>query len=345
MARIVAILALPGVQLLDVSGPLDVFAQANAQAGRCVYDLRVVACRGGPIRSSSGVRLVADAVAGQPQGQAQDGGRDTGAEAAEGPERIDTLLVAGAPDAATVQLPARVQAWLRATAARSRRYGSVCTGAFVLAASGLLHKRRVTTHWAAAERLAQVCPSAIIEADSLYVRDGKLRTAAGVTAGLDLALALVEEDLGREIAMQVASQLVMFFKRPGGQLQFSRSGAAQPAGRSALQEVQRWVAAHPEEKHRVPDLAARVGLSPRHFARLFQTEVGMTPAAWVESVRVNAARGLLETSGEAPKRVAARCGFANADMLRRAFIKHVGVTPAEYRRSFDRPEAEGPAAR
>jgi transcriptional regulator GlxA family with amidase domain len=319
MARIVAILALPGVQLLDVSGPLDVFAQANAESGRQAYDLRVVACRPGPIRSSSGVRLLADEVAG---------------EAPEGQDRIDTLIVAGAPDADTAQLPAQVLEWVRTTAARSRRYGSVCTGAFVLAASGLLNKRRVTTHWAAVERLAEVCPSVEIEPDSLYVRHGKLRTAAGVTAGLDLALALVEEDLGREIAMRVASQLVMFFKRPGGQLQFSRSGATQPAGRSALQEVQRWVAAHPEEKHGVPDLAARVGLSPRHFARLFQAEVGVTPAAWVEAARVNAARDLLETAGEAPKRVAARCGFANADTLRRAFVKHVGVTPAEYRRRF-----------
>ncbi|WP_322014314.1 GlxA family transcriptional regulator [Paraburkholderia sp. J12] len=325
MARIVAILALPGVQLLDVSGPLDVFAQANAQAGRTVYDLRVVACRAGPIRSSSGVRLLPDAVAGQ---------IDATNAAHAGLERIDTLLVAGAPDAATAQLPARVREWLRTTASRSRRFGSVCTGAFALAASGLLNKRRVTTHWAAVERLGEACPSVVIEPDSLYVRDGKLRTAAGVTAGLDLALALVEEDLGREIAMGVASQLVMFFKRPGGQLQFSRSGAAQPAGRSALQEVQRWVAAHPEEPHRVPDLAARVGLSPRHFARLFQAEVGVTPAAWVETMRVNAAREIIETSGEAPKRVAARCGFANADTLRRAFIKHVGVTPAEYRRRF-----------
>ncbi|WP_322056139.1 GlxA family transcriptional regulator [Paraburkholderia sp. J63] len=316
MPKIVAILALPGVQLLDVSGPLDVFAQANTETGRTVYDLRVIACRAGPIRSSSGVRLLPDEVAGQTR------------------ERIDTLLVAGAPDAATLQLAPRVLEWLRATAARARRYGSVCTGAFALAASGLLDKRRLTTHWAAVEALAQACPTVSIEADSLYVRDGRLRTAAGVTAGLDLALALVEEDLGREIAMRVASQLVMFFKRPGGQLQFSRKGETRPAGRSALQEVQRWVAANPALAHRVPDLAARVGLSPRHFARLFQAEVGITPAAWVEAVRVDAARELLATQGDAPKRVAARCGFANADTLRRAFIKHMGVTPAEYRRRF-----------
>ncbi|MBN3857282.1 MULTISPECIES: GlxA family transcriptional regulator [unclassified Paraburkholderia] len=326
MPKIIAILALPGVQLLDVSGPLDVFAQANIEAGRTVYDLRVIACRPGPIRSSSGVRLLPDEVAGKTPEHEQ--------------ARIDTLLVAGAPDAATAQLAPRVRDWLRTTAARARRFGSVCTGAFALAASGLLDRRRLTTHWASVEALAQVCPTVSIEADSLYVRDGKLRTAAGVTAGLDLALALVEEDLGREIAMQVASQLVMFFKRPGGQLQFSRKGETRPAGRSALQEVQRWVAANPALAHRVPDLAERVGLSPRHFARLFQAEVGLTPAAWVEAVRVDAARALLETEAEAPKRVAARCGFANADTLRRAFIKHVGVSPAEYRRRFGGPSAE-----
>ncbi|WP_322044594.1 GlxA family transcriptional regulator [Paraburkholderia sp. J67] len=326
MPKIIAILALPGVQLLDVSGPLDVFAQANIEAGRPYYDLRVVACRPGPIRSSSGVRLLPDEVAGKPPERAQ--------------ERIDTLLVAGAPDAATAQLAPRVRDWLRTTASRARRFGSVCTGAFALAASGLLERRRLTTHWASVEALAQACPTVAIEADSLYVRDGKLRTAAGVTAGLDLALALVEEDLGREIAMQVASQLVMFFKRPGGQLQFSRKGETRPAGRSALQEVQRWVAANPALAHRVPDLAARVGLSSRHFARLFQAEVGLTPAAWVEAVRVDAARALLEAGGEAPKRVAARCGFANADTLRRTFIKHVGVSPAEYRRRFGGPAEE-----
>jgi transcriptional regulator GlxA family with amidase domain len=247
-------------------------------------------------------------------------------------EPIDTLLVAGAPNAPALQLPRTVLDWLRDTARRARRHGSVCTGAFALAQAGLLDGRRLTTHWAAVEALALACPQATIDADALYVRDGKLRTAAGVTAGLDMALALVEEDLGRDIAMRVASQLVMFFKRPGGQLQFSRKGEAQPAGRSALQELQRWVAANPADAHSVAGLAERAGLSPRHFARLFQAEVGVTPAAWVETARIAAARVLLETGGEAPKQVAARCGFANADTLRRAFVKHVGVTPAEYRR-------------
>ena len=158
-----------------------------------------------------------------------------------------------------------------------------------------------------------------------------------MTAGLDLALSLVEEDLGREVAMRVAGQLVMFFKRPGGQLQFSRKGQTPPAGRSALQELQRWVTAHPALDHRVPTLAKRLSLSARHFARLFQREIGVTPADWIEEARIDAARRRLEAGQEAPKQVAGLCGFANADTLRRAFVRRVGVTPAEYRKRFVQP--------
>jgi transcriptional regulator GlxA family with amidase domain len=322
MAKTVAVLALPGAQLLDISGPLDVFAQANVEAGRDYYALRIVGCETGPVHSSSGARVLPDLVAGRTE------------------ERFDTLLVAGAPKAHEIRLPAKVIAWLRASALRARRYGSVCTGAFVLAATGLLDGRRITTHWAAADALVQAYPAIAVDEDALYVRDGKLRTAAGVTAGLDLALALVEEDLGRDIAQRVASQLVMFFKRPGGQLQFSRKGETHPAGRSVLQEVQRWVAANPGLPHDVASLAQRAGLSPRHFARLFRTETGTTPASWVEAARVAAARSLLESGMQAPKQVAAECGFANADMLRRAFVKHIGVTPAEYRRQYAHATAQ-----
>ncbi|GLQ51960.1 GlxA family transcriptional regulator [Dyella flava] len=315
MTKTIAMVALQGVQLLDVSGPLDVFAQANIETGEEFYALRVIACEPGPLRSSSGVRLLPDGVAGQDLG-----------------ERIDTLLVAGAPHAGMAVLPPPTVKWLRATAMRSRRYGSICTGAFVLATTGLLDGHRVTTHWAATEDLARAFPTVHIDEDALYVRDRKLRTAAGVTAGLDLALALVEEDLGRDIAKRVAAQLVMFFKRPGGQLQFSRKGETRPMGRSVLQEVQRWVAVNPELDHSIAGMAKHAGLSPRHFARLFHAEVGITPAAWVESARVAAARTLLENGHDTPKQVASKCGFANADTLRRAFKKHVGVTPADYRK-------------
>ncbi|AJW93995.1 GlxA family transcriptional regulator [Burkholderia gladioli] len=316
MSKTIAILAVPGVQLLDVSGPLDVFAQANVEAGKAAYRMLVLACEPGHLVSSSGARLVPDGVVG------------------EALPEIHTLLVAGAPGIGAGGVPVATLDWLRAVPRRCKRFGSVCTGALVLAEAGLLDGRRATTHWASVEALAERCPSATVEADALYVRDGRLRTAAGVTAGLDLALALVEEDLGREIAMRVASQLVMFFKRPGGQLQFSRNGTTAPAGRSVLQDVQRWVATQPELDHSVTSLAGRAGLSPRHFARLFHAEVGVTPAAWVELARVNAARALIETAGDAPKQVAAKCGFANADVLRRAFVKHVGVTPAEYRKRY-----------
>jgi transcriptional regulator GlxA family with amidase domain len=244
----------------------------------------------------------------------------------------DTLLVAGAPTAPRETHSQSLLTWLKATAKRSRRYGSVCTGAFALAAGGLLDRRRVTTHWAEADLLAQRYPLLTVEMDALYVKDGKVRTAAGVTAGLDLALSLVEEDLGRDIAMRVAAQLVMYFKRPGGQMQFSRRGVAQPMGRSVLQEVQRWVVGNPALPHSVEDLAHRAGLSARHFARLFAAEVGTTPGAWIEAARIGAAREMLEVGTTSPKQVAAACGFANADTLRRTFFKHLGVTPAQYRR-------------
>ncbi|GAN78482.1 GlxA family transcriptional regulator [Acidisphaera rubrifaciens] len=316
------LLAMPGVQLLDVAGPLDVFAEANAQTGRAAYRLEVAAAAPGAVVTSSGARLIADRVAG----------------AGTAGDPVDTLLVAGCPKMPDTTPPRRVVDWVRREAPRARRFGSVCSGAFLLAQAGLLDGRRVTTHWAVAARLAAAFPAVTVDSDAIHVRDGRLRTAAGVTAGLDLALALVEEDLGRDTAKQVAAQLVMFFKRPGGQLQFSRDGASLPSGRAILQEVQRYVAANPAAHHDVGSLAARTGLSPRHFARLFRSETGGTPADWVESARVAAARRLLEESRAAPKQVAAQCGFANADTLRRAFQRHVGVTPAAYRRQF-RPDA------
>ena len=315
--RTIAILAVPGVQLLDVAGPVDVFAEANLQAGRQAYRLQVIATGAGDIHSSSGLRLVPDLLAG-----------------ATVPDAVDTLLVAGAPHAGDADPDPATLDWLRRAVPLARRYGSVCSGAFLLAAAGLLEGRRVTTHWAVADRLARAYPGVTVDTDAIHVRDGRLRTAAGVTAGLDLALSLVEEDLGHEVAMRVASQLVMLFRRVGGQAQFSRNSRPAPLGRSVLQEVQRWAAANPAADLRVPALATRAGLSPRHFARLFRHEVGTTPAAWTEQARIAAARRLLEARKGAPKQVAAACGFADANTLRRAFLRHVGITPAEYRKRF-----------
>lgn len=246
---------------------------------------------------------------------------------------FDTLLVAGSPHLHEQPADPALTGWLRAHAKLARRFGSVCSGAFLLARAGLLDGRHATTHWAVAERLAREFPKATIDVDALYVRDGRLRTAAGVTAGLDLALALVEEDLGRALAMKVAAQLVMFFKRPGGQLQFSRRGVTNPVGRSALQETQRYVAANPVGDHSIDHLARRAGISPRHFARLFRSEVGMTPGAWVEMARIEFARHLLEDGRLPPKQVAGQSGFADVDTFRRAFTRRVGVTPTAYRQN------------
>lgn len=317
-SKTVVILVTPGVQVLDVSGPRDVFTEANVQAGSDFYQLRVFGSVPGAIRSSSGVSLMPDAVIGNNLCQ-----------------KIDTLLVVGAPNGIEAWHDTRVIDWLRDVSPSVRRYGSICIGgAFFLAKAGLLHGRRVAAHWAAADRLAQAFPSVTVDPHAIHVRDGRLRTAAGVTAGLDLSLALVEEDLGREVALKVAGQLVMFFKRPGGQMHFSRKGEAPLVGRSGLQEAQRWIAENPAEDLSIANLARRTGLSPRHLTRVFRQEVGVTPATWVKEARVAAARRLLESGEAVPKQVAAECGFANADTLRRVFVRLVGVTPAEYRRRY-----------
>ena len=317
--RVIAILALPDFQLLDVAGPLDVFAEANRQAGHPVYDLRIIATSVGPIRSSSGARVLPDQTVDQPLSA-----------------KADTFLVAGIPNASEFTPAPNLIRWLNKIVPHARRYGSVCTGTFILAKTGFLKNQRVTTHWAVAEGLAKAFPQLSVEANAIHVRDGRVCTAAGVTAGLDLALALVEEDLGRELALNVSSVLVMNFRRTGGQAQFSRKGLAVPAGRSAFRETQRWIAANPAEDLSIPTLAQRVSMSPRHFSRLFKKEVGVTPADWILQCRVDSARTLLESAAP-PKVVAARCGFADVDTFRRAFVRLIGTTPAEYRKSHFAP--------
>jgi transcriptional regulator GlxA family with amidase domain len=317
-SKTIAVLVTPGVQVFDVSGPRDVFAEANVQAGSDVYQLHVFGSAPGAIRSSSGESLMPDSVIGNNPN-----------------EKIDTLLVVGVPNGIEASHDTRVIDWLHDVIPSVRRYGSICAGgAFFLAKAGLLDGRRVAAHWAVADSLAQAFPSVTLDPGATYVRDGRLRTAAGATAGLDLALALVEEDLGREVALKVAGQLVMLIKGLRGQIQFSRKGEADLVGRSALQEAQRWIAANPGEDLSIANLARRTGLSPRHLTRVFRQEVGVTPATWVKEARVAAARRLLESGEAVPKQVAAECGFANADTLRRVFVRLVGVTPAEYRRRF-----------
>ncbi|ATA57809.1 HTH-type transcriptional regulator CdhR [compost metagenome] len=313
----IAILAFPRVQLLDVVGPADIFAEASRQLGDPrAYRVQVIAPDEGALKSSSGLRLMIDATIASHRGA------------------IDTLLVAGSPDVHSVTGNEALKTWLRQQCGRVRRIGSVCSGAFVLAAAGLLSGKKVATHWNAADRLAADYPTTDVDADAIFVRDGNLYTSAGVSAGMDLALALVEEDHGRDLALRVAREMVMFLKRPGGQSQFSAHLAAQTAERSAIREIQDFVLGNLRADLSVPALALQAKMSERNFARIFRLEAGMTPADYVESVRIDAARRRIEESNVSLKGLADEVGYANGDGLRRAFHRRLGVGPADYRKRF-----------
>jgi transcriptional regulator GlxA family with amidase domain len=248
---------------------------------------------------------------------------------------IDTLLVAGAPAVPPIAGDRAVLDWLRRTAPRCRRVGSICTGAFVLGAAGLLDGKRATTHWRFTRELARTHPRVTVEPDSLFVKDGPTYTSAGVTAGIDLALAMVEEDFGRTLALRIARELIVYLKRPGGQSQFSQQLEAQFADVPAIRTLQQWVLDHLREDHAVERLARRVHMSPRNFTRVFRRQTGMTPAEFVESARVDAARLLLEDTNLSIQTVATRVGFGNTNALRRAFLRRRGLGPAEYRHSLN----------
>lgn len=315
----VAILAFPRFQLLDVAGPADVFAEASRQLGQPdAYEVQVLSTEEGMLASSSGLCMAVDVSLANQRGA------------------IDTLLVAGSPNLDDMAGDAALHAWLQLQASKVRRYGSVCTGAFVLAASGLLDGKRVATHWNSTDRLAADYPKTCVEPDAIYVKDGQLFTSAGVTAGMDLALAMVEEDHGRELALKVARTLVMFLKRPGGQSQFSAHLAAQTAEKSGVREIQDYVLANLRDDLSVPLLATRAGMSERNFARTFRTEAGTTPAEFVENARIDAARRLAEDTDLPAKRLADAVGYSNVDGFRRAFGRRLGVSLAEYRRRFAR---------
>jgi transcriptional regulator GlxA family with amidase domain len=317
-ARKVVVVAYPGLQPLDVVGPAEVFTAADAISGGRAYTVEVVASQPSPISAPSGGYAIA------PQ--------KTTARL-RGP--IDTLLVAGAVGAVPSN-DARLVAWIRGAARRSRRVASVCTGAFLLAEAGLLDGRRATTHWLACDELARRYPAIEVDPDPIFVRDGDLWTSAGVTAGIDMALALVEEDLGHAVALQVARGLILFLQRPGGQSQFSSHLSAQRAQREPLRELQDWMADNLDADLRVESLAARANMSPRNFARFFRRETGLTPAAYVEALRVERARQWLEQGAEPVEQVARRCGFGTPETMRRAFDRRVGMAPASYRARFRR---------
>jgi transcriptional regulator GlxA family with amidase domain len=316
----IGVLVFPGVQMLDVVGPIDVFTEGARQARRPdTYQMELIATATGSVRPSNGLAFHADSTL------------DTCS-----PD-IDTLVVAGSPTITTLQHDTQVLDWLRMQAPRVRRLTSVCTGAFLLAQAGLLDGRRATTHWNSTTRLAREFPSVMVEGDPIYVRDGTIYTSAGGSAGMDLALALVEEDLGRDVALKVARELVMFLKRPGGQAQFSAHLAAQTAERTVISAVQAWVLENLDQPLSVDELASRAGMSTRNFSRQFKLDTGMTPAEFVEGARIDSARRMLEETANPLKRVAAWSGFADQNGLRRAFLRRLGVSPADYRSRFQKP--------
>lgn len=317
--RRIVVLAFEGVQPLDLIGPAEVFNTA-ARLESSSYSVEVVARASGPLTSTS-VGLVADRALRNCRGP------------------IDTLIVAGGPGVRDAARDPRTVSWVRAAAERSRRVCSVCTGAFLLAEAGLLDGRRATTHWAGCDRLAARYADVTVERDPIFVRDGEIYTSAGVTAGMDLALALVEDDLGRRTALEVARWLVLFVKRPGGQSQFSTQLAAQVADREPLRELQEWIAGNLGADLSVPALAERAHMSERNFARAFRRELGLTPAAYVEVARVESARMALESAGTPVEAVAEQAGFGTVETMRRAFHRRLGVGPAEYRARFTSTQA------
>ncbi|MCF1593991.1 GlxA family transcriptional regulator [Streptomyces muensis] len=310
--RTVLFVLFDGVQSLDLTGPLEVFAGAEKHRPG-TYRIRTASPDGGPVRASSGLTVVPDVSL---------------AEVSD----PHTLLVPGGEGTRTPQ-PELVD-WLRAHGTCAERLVSVCTGAILLASAGLLDGRRATTHWAYCDKLARDHPEVQVDPDPIFVRDGHVATSAGVTSGIDLALALVEEDLGRDVALGIARHLVVFLRRPGNQAQFSAQLAAQTARREPLREVQRWITEHPDADLSVETLATRASLSPRHFARAFQAETGMTPGRYVDRVRLEHARRLLEDTTDGVEEVSRASGYGTPEAMRRAFVKTLGAAPAEYRRRF-----------
>jgi transcriptional regulator GlxA family with amidase domain len=314
--------AYPDAQIIDITGPLEVFGRAarwlsDERGWRTpAYTVEIVASKAGPFVTSSRIRLIADRSIADVRGP------------------IDTLMAAGGIGTTAALHDRLLIEWLRGSLRRTRRLCSVCTGAFLLAEAGLLDGLRATTHWRQCDLLARRYPAVQVETDPIFVRDGKIFTSAGVTAGIDLALALLEEDHGRDVALAVARELVMFLRRPGGQSQFSVQLRAQDADREPIRDLQRWIADHLDADLSVEALARRAAMSPRNFARVFLREVGITPGQFVENSRVEAARRRLEESSDGVDSIASECGFGTRESMRRAFIRTLHVPPSAYRSRF-----------
>jgi transcriptional regulator GlxA family with amidase domain len=313
----------PGTELLDLAGPLQVFKTAallysemHPAAAPC-YRIETVALSGRlGFRTNSGIPMRADRTFLDVRGA------------------VDTCLIAGGSSIEEARTSRKTLDWIRGLAPRVRRLGAVCTGAFFLARAGLLDGRRVTTHWNWCDRLAQSYPKVIVDPDPIFVRDRFIYTSAGVTAGMDLALALVEEDVGAAVALAVARQLVLYLRRPGGQSQFSAALSMQMGDREAFRELETWVLGHLGEELDVQTLAAHLAMSPRNFARVFRRDMKITPAKFVERLRVEVARQRLEETRYPLKRIATECGFRALASFRQVFQRVLGVSPARYRAHF-----------
>lgn len=318
MPKIIHVLAFENVQVLDVTGPLQVFASANDLARQrglpLPYAVNVIATQAGPVMTSAGLALLAEAL-----------------PAIDQP--CDTLVIAGGWGVYGVAEDPTLVQWVRDKSRHTRRMASVCTGAFLLAASGLLDGCRVATHWTRCEELARKFPALTVEANPIFIQQGAVWTSAGVTAGIDLCLALVEDDLGRAIALEVARHLVVFLKRPGGQSQFSVTLSLQKSD-SRFAELHAWIADNLTLELSIATLAAQAGMSERSFVRHYRTETGQTPARAVELIRVENARRQLADSTTSIKRIAMQCGFGCEETLRRSFLRALSVTPQAYRERF-----------
>jgi transcriptional regulator GlxA family with amidase domain len=317
--RSVVLLGYPGVQALDLVGPFEVFTAASlalAGLGRHEdgYDVVVASPDGRPASTGTGLEIVAHRLPAHP---------------------VDTVLIPGGAGIDDLRRDPAVLDWLRRSASTSRRVVSVCTGAFLVAEAGLLDGCRATTHWAFADRLAEEFPSVAVDPDPIFLRSSDtVWTAAGVTAGIDLALTLVEEDHGTDLAQTVARWLVLYLRRPGGQTQFAAPVWAPRAKRAPIREVQEAIEAEPGGAHSISDLARRAAMSPRHFTRVFTDEVGEAPGAYVERIRTEAARRQLQETDDTVTVIAARCGFGTAETMRRNFVRRIGIAPDHYRKTF-----------
>ncbi len=313
----VAFVIYPGFQSIDLAGPYEVISGANRAVGRDVYAPLVVAASSGPVPSESGLVMVAER-----------------SIADVHPGKVDTLIVVGGSGVFAARDDAALVEWLRRVGGRAERVASVCSGTFLLAHAGFIDGRRVTTHWRRADQLQAEYPAVRVDADPIHVQDGKVWTSAGVTAGIDLTLAMVEADHGAAPAQAIARMLVMFLRRPGGQSQFATGVWHESPTERPIRRVVDHVRDHPAADLSVPRLAEVAAMSERHLLRVFTREVGCTPAAYVERVRVETARHLLESTDDGVEQVAGRAGFGTAETMRRAFLRRLGVAPSDYRQRF-----------